>query len=215
MGILKHAFGRKLRQIRKEQNLTQEALAELVGIHPRQVSKIETGEHFPATSTIENICIELSVPVKELFNFDLFEVTEETGTGSQYTYKAVVEGNVVYIDNENFKKQKIEQVNSSGEIDLKMITMAKKIRQAITVQYCNGEDNYKTIEYYPDGTYKVLKNNKQTERDLLVADIKNVIVKDETFDYFKTALGALKNNSDLERLECLLSGMKMGRQNNI
>lgn len=211
MDIFKQAFGKRLKHIRKANNLTQEVLAEMIGIHPRQVSKIETGEHFPNSSTLERICISLSILPKDLFNFELREITEETGTGDKYTYKAVVEGNVVYIDNKNFRKQKVEKINSSSEIDTKMITMAKKIGRAITVQYCNDTDNYKTIEYYPDGTYKILKNNQEAETELLITDIKNSIQSGK-LDYFKLALGALNNNSDLEKLEYLLSGIKMARK---
>ncbi len=35
----KQAFGRNLKQIRKSKDITQEVLAEMIGIHPRQVSK--------------------------------------------------------------------------------------------------------------------------------------------------------------------------------
>ena len=77
----KEAFGKNLKQIRKSKNITQEALAEMIGIHPRQVSKIETGEHFPNSTTLENICISLSISPRELFNFNLQEIIAETGTG--------------------------------------------------------------------------------------------------------------------------------------
>ena len=153
----KLSFGKLLKQTRKSKNITQEALAEMVGIHPRQVSKIETGEHFPNATTLENICVALSISPKGLFDFDVFEFAESTGTGDKYVYKAVVEGNVVYLDNTNFRKQKVEKVNSSDEIDTKMINLAKKTGKPITVQYYNDNANYKTIEYYPDGSYKIIK----------------------------------------------------------
>ncbi len=79
----KEAFGKNLKDVRKSKGITQESLAEMVGIHPRQVSKIETGEHFPNSTTLENICIALSISPKELFNFELKEFTQETGTGSR------------------------------------------------------------------------------------------------------------------------------------
>lgn len=208
----KEAFGKNLKQIRKSKNITQEALAEMVGIHPRQVSKIETGEHFPNSTTLENICIFLSVSPRDLFNFDLKEVTEETGTGDKYTYKAVVEGNIVYLDNKNFRKQKVEKINSSNDIDTKMINTAKKIQRPITVQYYNEKENYKIIEYHPDGTYKILKDNKETESELLLEQIKNVIQNKGMLDYFKLATSALTDNQDLEKLEYMLSGIKMGRK---
>lgn len=208
----KEAFGKNLKDVRKSKGITQESLAEMVGIHPRQVSKIETGEHFPNSTTLENICIALSISPKELFNFELKEFTQETGTGSRYTYKAVIEGNVIYIDNNNFRKQKIEKINSKTDVDIKMINLAKKTGQPITVEYFNNNQNYKTIEYYPNGTYKILKDNKKEETEILLKQIENLIKIKGKENYFKLAVKALENNQDLEKLEFLLSGIKMERE---
>ena len=67
---MKKEFGQNLKKIRKSRELTQEQLAELVGIHPRQISKIETGEHFPTAANIENLCKALNINVYELFSYD-------------------------------------------------------------------------------------------------------------------------------------------------
>ena len=207
----KEAFGKNLKEIRKSKGITQESLAEMIGIHPRQVSKIETGEHFPNSTTLENICVTLSISPRELFNFELKELTQETGTGSRYTYEAVIEGNVIYIDNNNFRKQKVEKINSETDVDVKMINMAKKTGQPITVEYFNNNQNYKTIEYYPNGTYKIIKDNKEEETEILLKQIENIIKMKGKGNYFKLAMKALESNQELEKLEFLLSGIKMGR----
>lgn len=208
----KEAFGKNLKQIRKTKNIIQESLAEMIGIHPRQVSKIETGEHFPNSTTLENICVALSISPRDLFNFELNEIIEETGTGDKYTYKAVIEGNVIYLDNKNFRKQKIEKINSSNDIEIKMINLAKKTGRPITVQYYNDNENYRIIEYYPDGSYKIIKDNKEKENDILINEIKTIITQQGMSNYFRLALNALNSNSDLEKLEILLSGIKMARK---
>lgn len=184
----------------------------MIGIHPRQVSKIETGEHFPNARTLVNLCYALSVSPKDLFNFELTTVTEETGTGDKYTYTAVVEGNVVYLDNKNFRKQKVEKITCSNDIDVKMLNLARKTGKPITVQYFSDNENYKIIEYYPDGTYRIVKDNKEKEEDLLADEIKNKIKNDGMGNYFKLAVEALSSNDALEKLEFLLSGLKMGRK---
>ena len=209
----KQAFGKNLKQIRKSKNITQETLAEMIGIHPRQVSKIETGEHFPNSTTLENICISFSVSPRELFNFDLQEIVSNTGGGDKYTYKAIVEGNVVYLDNNSFRKQKIEKINSTADIDIKMVNMAKKTMKTITVQYYNGKDNYRIIEYYPNGEYKIIKDDKNIELEKLLLRIQNMVKNDDKMlDYFSLASNAINNNQDLEKLELILSGIKMGRK---
>ena len=209
----KQAFGKNLKQIRKSKNITQETLAEMIGIHPRQVSKIETGEHFSNSTTLENICISFSVSPRELFNFDLQEIVSNTGSGDKYTYKAIVEGNVVYLDNNSFRKQKIEKINSTADIDIKMVNMAKKTMKTITVQYYNGKDNYRIIEYYPNGEYKIIKDDKNIELEKLLLRIQNMVKNDDKMlDYFSLASNAINNNQDLEKLELILSGIKMGRK---
>lgn len=40
-------FGERLRQLREERNLTQKALASVIGVSPRMVSFYESGAHFP------------------------------------------------------------------------------------------------------------------------------------------------------------------------
>ena len=208
----KQAFGRNLKQIRKFRNITQEALAEMIEIHPRQVSKIETGDHFPNSSTLENICIALSISPRDLSNFEITTVAEETGTGDKYTYKAVIEGNVVYLDHKNFRKQKVEKITSSNDVDVKMLNLARKTGKPITVQYFSDNENYKVIEYYPDGTYKIVKDNKEKEKDLLVDEIKTKIKDEGMENYFRLAMDALSSNDALEKLEFMLSGLKMGRK---
>lgn len=208
----KLSFGKLLKETRKSKNITQEALAEMVGIHPRQVSKIETGEHFPNATTLENICVALSISPKVLFDFEIFEFAANTGTGDKYVYKAVVEGNVVYLDNTNFRKQKVEKVNSSNEIDTKMINLAKKTGKPITVQYYNDNANYKTIEYYPDGSYKIIKDDEEVRRKILHNKIDYLIDNEDMFDYFELAVDAISDTSKLEKLKYMVSGMLMTRK---
>lgn len=67
---LKKAFGKRLKNIRLSKNLTQENLAELININQRQISKIETGEHFPSANTLEKLCNVLDVLPCKLFDFE-------------------------------------------------------------------------------------------------------------------------------------------------
>ncbi len=47
------AFGRAIRELRYQQNLTQENLSELSGLHPNYIGSVERGER---NVTLENIC---------------------------------------------------------------------------------------------------------------------------------------------------------------
>lgn len=58
---------------RKEKNLTQEQLAEKIGVSNKTISKWECGRCMPDYSLIENLCKELNISVSELINGHSFK----------------------------------------------------------------------------------------------------------------------------------------------
>ena len=77
MSSLKEKFGKRMKEMRKAKKLTQEQLAELVGIEPQNLSKIECGMHFPQPDKIEKIAYALGVNISELFDFEHFNRKED------------------------------------------------------------------------------------------------------------------------------------------
>ena len=70
MDELKIQFGRNLKDIRKQRNLTQEQLAEAVGVSVEFISHIERGINAPSFKTLENLSRKLDIPVWKLFKFE-------------------------------------------------------------------------------------------------------------------------------------------------
>lgn len=62
------AIGKFITKKRKEQNLTQEQLAERLGISNKTISKWETGKCMPDYSIVELLCKELNTTLAELMN---------------------------------------------------------------------------------------------------------------------------------------------------
>ena len=60
--------GKFIAQKRKEKNLTQEQLAEKLGVSNKTVSKWETGKCMPDYSVIQSLCEQLEITVAELMN---------------------------------------------------------------------------------------------------------------------------------------------------
>ena len=60
-------FGKKVQELRKEQNLSQEQLAELAGVHRTYIGMIERAEKNITLRNIEKIAIAFNVEVKSLF----------------------------------------------------------------------------------------------------------------------------------------------------
>ena len=71
MNTLKKQFGKRLKAIREEFHLTQEALAEKINISSRALSSIECGKSFVTAETIENICTALEISPRNLFDFEI------------------------------------------------------------------------------------------------------------------------------------------------
>lgn len=62
MDIYRQQFGKRLREARKKiPGLTQERLAEKIGVEGPSVSRWETGDDFPENSRLPNICAALGV----------------------------------------------------------------------------------------------------------------------------------------------------------
>jgi transcriptional regulator with XRE-family HTH domain len=70
MSDLAKQLGRRIHLFRKQNGLTQAALAEKAKISNEFMSGIERGAKLPSVVTLENLAIALRVSIKDLFNFD-------------------------------------------------------------------------------------------------------------------------------------------------
>ncbi len=59
----------RLREVRMERDLSQSALAELVGVSRNTISSIETGQFNPTAKLALVLCIALDKKFEELFYF--------------------------------------------------------------------------------------------------------------------------------------------------
>lgn len=75
---LKKFFGINVQKYRKLNKLTQERLAELVGIDATTVSLIERGKCFSSAETLLKIANALNINVPELFYFENLHPNEDT-----------------------------------------------------------------------------------------------------------------------------------------
>ena len=66
-------LGGKIRQLRKQKNISQEVLAQVMGVSFQAVSKWETGAAMPDVSMIPAIASFFGVSTDELFDFNLLE----------------------------------------------------------------------------------------------------------------------------------------------
>ena len=72
---LKKELGEKIKRMRKKKNLTQEQLAEMVEISPRNLSGIEIGSNFAKAETLEKIITALDTTLEEMCTTEHLEET--------------------------------------------------------------------------------------------------------------------------------------------
>ncbi|MBI5893984.1 MAG: helix-turn-helix domain-containing protein [Deltaproteobacteria bacterium] len=65
----KTLFGMRMKELRKNQGLSQEQLAEKVDISSKYVSRVEMGYSFPSLDTLEKLASALNVELKDFFEF--------------------------------------------------------------------------------------------------------------------------------------------------
>ena len=77
MRNIKELLGKRIKEIRKKQGLTQEKLAELASIEIPSLSNIENGKNYPNHETLDKISAALNVRPFELYLFEYYAPKEE------------------------------------------------------------------------------------------------------------------------------------------
>ena len=70
MTSCKKMLGKRIKELRKSKNFTQEKLAELIGFEPNHITKIEAGIHFPQPEKLEKLAQIFDVQVRDLFDYE-------------------------------------------------------------------------------------------------------------------------------------------------
>ena len=70
---LRVLFGKKVKEIRAQRNMTQLELAVQINIAEQNMSKIECGKSFVTAETLSALAEALKVNIKDLFDFDCFK----------------------------------------------------------------------------------------------------------------------------------------------
>ncbi|MBQ7378192.1 MAG: helix-turn-helix transcriptional regulator [Clostridia bacterium] len=79
--------GEKIKQLRKQKNISQEVFANYLGVSFQAVSKWENGYTMPDVAMIPAIASFFSVSTDELFDFNLFETEKQVDTICTEAYR--------------------------------------------------------------------------------------------------------------------------------
>ncbi len=70
MSNLRILFGKRLRQLRRHKDFTQERVAEALGVSVEFISNMERGINAPSFETLEKLAVTFELPVSDFFTFD-------------------------------------------------------------------------------------------------------------------------------------------------
>ncbi|MEI3270052.1 MAG: helix-turn-helix transcriptional regulator [Candidatus Gastranaerophilaceae bacterium] len=76
MNDIKKLLGKRIKELRKAQGISQQQLAELANIDQRNLSHIECGDTFPSRALLE-ISRALNIDLKDLFDFEHLEMSTD------------------------------------------------------------------------------------------------------------------------------------------
>ena len=69
-------IGKKIKEIRSKNKITQEAFSAMIGLETSSLSNIETGKSFPSMQTLLNIIEKFEVSPNDVFDFAYLDKDE-------------------------------------------------------------------------------------------------------------------------------------------
>ena len=67
---IKKLLGKRIQEIRKSKKITQEQMAEYVGVETSSISNIENGKYFPSADNLDKIIETLKIKPSDIFMFE-------------------------------------------------------------------------------------------------------------------------------------------------
>ena len=114
MNDIARRVGSRIRQIRKAEKLSQEKLAEMIGMTRESITRMESGAHQPSLNTLSALSAALNVNAQDLFDF---------------------KGPVVFRGGKLAAKQRRECLDSINatikELELRELVIAKEVIQLL------------------------------------------------------------------------------------
>jgi transcriptional regulator with XRE-family HTH domain len=218
MKNLKEAFGLQLREIRKSKNYTQEKLAEMLDLSPRQLIRIENGENFPSAETLGKISLLLNVGLEKLFNFKWDEDLMYLAKGSYNKPSLKIM--------KNNEKTTIKACTQSKEWEIPIpnpfkledttpyiINLTKKKNKPVTVEYFENKKRTSIKTFYPNGKIEeniskdALSNNEQY--NYIISKFKEISSNANKLNFITLAIDSLDNKASLEKLKTVIQGIEL------
>lgn len=77
MSRIQELFGKKLRELRRSRDITQEKLAEMSGLSLQYIGEIERNRRNPSLTSMESLAEALNIPIGDFFNLEEFQRSDK------------------------------------------------------------------------------------------------------------------------------------------
>lgn len=218
MKNLKEAFGLQLKELRKSKNYTQEILAEMIDLSPRQLIRIENGENFPSVETLGKISLVLNISLNSLFNFnwsgntmyftnDIYQkpLLKITKKGNEFVIK-------LYNKNDAITYKELDDLKSEN-YETKLLELSKQQNKPITVEFFENKKRTSIKTFFPNLEIKeILSPIDVTNSELydyITSKLKKISTNTNKLNYVKTAINSLDDKNSLKKLSVLIQGMEL------
>lgn len=218
MKNLKEAFGFRLKEIRKSKKYSQETLAELIDLSPRQLIRIENGENFPSTDTIEKIICALNIELDNLFDFrgNKDAIYFKTKIFNKPTIKIIKKGENVLIKQNNPSEKNVFTTQNPLKIDeyeSKILSLCKKNNTPITAEIFENKERVSIKTFYPNNNIEeIITDDDIAKNELynyIITKLKLISNDKNKLNYLKMALDSLESKEALQQIKILIQGMEL------
>ena len=91
---IKLLLGKRIQELRKERKISQDKLAEIIGIEANNLSRIENGKNYPTPDNLYKISLALNVSIDKLYQFTHHK-----------SYSEIKEEIILALEDENFGRK--------------------------------------------------------------------------------------------------------------
>lgn len=218
MKSLKKAFGANLKALRKSRKYTQEELAEMIDLSPRQLIRIENGDNFPSADTLGKISTLLNVNLGTLFDFKWNNDTINTKNNLQneVIFKIIKENELFHI-RKNFTNNLEFNIPNGGltldKVETFLFEIAKKYNKKIIVEFFENENTLCIKSFNPDTTIKDIlsENDVLSEQyyQYIISNLEKIKATPNKLYYLKLAFDSLDDKQALRELKTLIKWMDL------
>lgn len=225
MKNFKEAFGCNLHSIRKGNKLTIEALAEMVDLSPRQITRIESGANFPSSETLCKLSIALKVNLKNLFDVDWYD------DQMYYSHGKFLKPNIRVIKEDNNKSIvksltlltdkniEIKEILPHENVPSFLLDFSKKYKLNLIVEVFEKKERDNIVKILPNGQIETIikKENLKSKKDYnenpdyeyILKKLREFSTDKNKLSYLKASIDAIGNKEALKNLKSIIKGIEL------